>query len=123
MRELDGPVYENAETDAPYTYRVFQEGGETRIRYNFPPTSDSRRTIVIDYDVTDALRYYPENGVDQLYWKAVPAGNPFPTQSATITLHAPEGATFTNYGLYGKEGEANFQPGQRACRHPGARAH
>ena len=49
VRELDGPVYENAETDAPYTYRVFQEGGETRIRYNFPPTTDSRRTIVIDY--------------------------------------------------------------------------
>ena len=112
VRELDGPVYEYAETDAPYTYRVFQEGGETKIRYNFPPTSDSRRTIVIDYDVTDALRYYPENGVDQLYWKAVPAGNPFPTQSSTITLHAPEGAAFTNYGLYGKEGEANFQPGQ-----------
>ena len=108
VRELDGPVYENAETDAPYTYRVFQEGGETRIRYNFPPTSDSRRTIVIDYDVTDALRYYPENGVDQLYWKAVPAGNPFPTQSSTITLHAPEGATFTNYGLYGTEGEAEL---------------
>ncbi len=104
---------EYAETDAPYTYRVFQEGGETKIRYNFPPTSDSRRTIVIDYDVTDALRYYPENGVDQLYWKAVPAGNPFPTQSSTITLHAPEPATFTNYGIYGAKAEADFQPGQR----------
>ena len=113
VRELDGPVYENAETDAPYTYRVFQEGGETKIRYNFPPTSDSRRTIVIDYDVTDALRYYPENGVDQLYWKAVPAGNPFPTQSSTITLHAPEPATFTNYGIYGAKAAADFQPGQR----------
>ena len=113
VRELDGPVYENAETDAPYTYRVFQEGGETKIRYNFPPTSDSRRTIVIDYDVTDALRYYPENGVDQLYWKAVPAGNPFPTQSSTITLHAPDPATFTNYGIYGAKAKADFQPGQR----------
>ena len=113
VRELDGPVYENAETDAPYTYRIFQEGGETKIRYNFPPSSDSRRTIVIDYDVTDALRYYPENGVDQLYWKAVPAGNPFPTQSSTITLHAPDPATFTNYGIYGGKAKADFQPGQR----------
>ena len=113
VRELDGPVYENAETDAPYTYRVFQEGGETKIRYNFPPTSDSRRTIVIDYDVTDALRYYPENGVDQLYWKAVPAGNPFPTQSSTITLHAPEPAHLHELRPLRREGEANFQPGQR----------
>ena len=110
---MDGPVYEYSEAIEPYTYRVFQEGGETKIRYNFPPTSDSRRTIVIDYDVTDALRYYPENGVDQLYWKAVPAGNPFPTQSSTITLHVPEPATFTNYGIYGAEAAADFQPGQR----------
>jgi hypothetical protein len=113
VRELDGPVYEYSETNEPYTYNVFEEGGYTKIRYNFPPSSDSRRTIVIDYDVTDALRYYPENGVDQLYWKAVPAGNPFPTQSSTITLHVPEPATFTNYGIYGAKANANFQPGQR----------
>ena len=113
VSELDGPEYANTETDEPYTFRVFQEGGDTKIRYNFPPSSDTRRTIVITYDVSGALRYYPENGVDQLDWKAIPAGNPFPTQSSTITLYAPGDGTFSNYGLYGKEGQANFQPGQR----------
>lgn len=111
--ELDGTEYVVSEMDAPYTFRTFQDGGNLNVRYNFPASSDSRRTIVIGYTVSGALRYYPENGVDQLNWKAIPSGNPFPTQTSTITLHAPEPATFTNYGLYGAEGEASFAAGQR----------
>jgi len=111
--ELGGQQYKLAETDAQYTYRTFQEGGKLKIRYNFPPSSDTRRTILIGYTVSGALRYYPDKGVDQLFWKAIPSGNPFPTRTSTITLHAPQGATFTNYGLYGDPGVATFQPGQR----------
>ena len=33
-------------------------------------------------------------------------------QDSTITLHAPEGATFTNYGINGAQGTASFQQGQ-----------
>ncbi len=113
VKELNGREYQYSETDAPYTYRYFQDNGYLNIRYNFPPISDSRKTIVVGYTVVNGLRYYPDKGVDQLFWKAIPAGNPFPTQSSTITLHAPEPATFTNYGVYGAEGQANFQPGQR----------
>ena len=113
MQELNGPVYQYSETDVPYTYRYYQDGGNVNVRYNFPPSSDSRRTIVIGYTVVDGLRYYPDKGVDQLYWKAVPAGNPFPTRSSTITLHVPDPATFTNYGVYGAPADATFQPGQR----------
>ncbi|MCX7670617.1 MAG: DUF2207 domain-containing protein [Anaerolineae bacterium] len=51
--------------------------------------------------------------MDQLFWKAIPAGNPFPTKTAVITLHVPEPATFTNYGIYGAEATASFRPGQR----------
>ncbi len=111
--ELGGQQYALANTDAPYTYRTFQEGGYLKVRYNFPPSTDTRRTIVIGYTVSGSLRYYPDNGVDQLYWKAIPSGNPFPTQTSVITLHVPDGATFTNYGLYGAQGAATFQPGQR----------
>ena len=113
VRELNGPVYRQSTTDEPYTYRVFRDGNNINIRYNFPPSSDMRRTIVMDYTVKDALRYYPEKGVDQLFWKAIPSGNPFPTKTSTITLHVPEPATFTNYGVYGADATANFQPGQR----------
>jgi len=113
VRELNGPDYRQATTDAPYTFRIIRESGWVKIRYNFPASSDTRRTIVIGYTVKESLRYYPDKGVDQLYWKAIPAGNPFPTKTSVITLHVPEPATFTNYGIYGAEATASFQPGQR----------
>lgn len=113
VSEQGGPEYAYSDMDAPYTFRTFQEGSDLNVRYNFPPSSDTRRTIVISYTVSGALRYYPEDGVDQLFWKAIPSGNPFPTQTSTITLHVPEPATFTNYGLYGAEGDAAFQSGLR----------
>jgi uncharacterized membrane protein YgcG len=113
VAEEGGPQYALSASGEPYTYNVWEEGGYTKIRYNFPPTSDARRTIIISYTVSGALRYYPDKGVDQLDWKAIPGGNPFPTQSSVITLHLPDGATFTNYGVYGAEAKAQFQPGQR----------
>ena len=113
VRELNGPVYRQSAGDEQYTYRIIREGGSIKIRYNFPPSSDMRRTIVIGYTVKGSLRYYADKGVDQLFWKAIPSGNPFPTRTAVITLHVPEPATFTNYGVYGAEATANFQPGQR----------
>ena len=108
-----GQQYTQSNSGAPYTYSVSQQGNYLNIRYNFPPSTDTRRTIVIAYTVSGALRYYPQNGVDQLDWVAIPSGNPFPTQSSVITLHLPQGATFTNYGLHGAEGTASFQPGQQ----------
>ena len=116
VRELNGPEYKYSENDEPNTYRYYQDNGNLYIRYNFPASTDTRRTIVLGYTVVNGLRYYPDKGVDQLDWKAIPGGNPFPTQSSTITLHLPEGATFTNYGLYGKEGDAKFQPGSAMRR-------
>lgn len=113
VRELDGPVYRQATTDEPYTFRIIRESGWVKIRYNFPPSADTRRTIVIGYTVKDSLRYYPDQGVDQLFWKAIPAGNPFPTKTTVITLHVPEPATFTNYRVYGAQATTGFRPGQR----------
>ena len=78
---------------------------------------------MIGYTVKGALRYYPDTGVDQLYWKAIPPDNPFPIQSSIITLHVPEPATFTNYGVYGAEAGATFQPGQRERHDRGPGAH
>jgi hypothetical protein len=111
VREEGGPEYARSDSGEPYTYSVRQDGNSVKIRYNFPPTSDSRRTIVIDYTAQKPLRYYPENGVDQLYWMAVPPGNPYPTRSSVITLHAPEGAGFTNAGVYGADATSDFQKG------------
>ena len=111
--KLNGPAYRQSENDEEYTYRIIRDSNSVKVRYNFPPSPDMRRTIVIGYTVKDGLRYYPDKGVDQLFWKAIPAGNPFPTKNAVITLHVPAPATFTNYGVYGAPATANFQPGQR----------
>ena len=115
VSEENGQVYTETGTDTgqPYTYSVSESDGMLHIRYNFPPSSDSRRTIVIAYTVSGALRYYPENNADQLYWAVIRPNNPFPIQGSTITLHVPEGATFKNYTVYGQPATADFQPGQK----------
>jgi len=112
VSEEGGPDYVLSSSGEPYTYSVRQEGNSVYIRYNFPPSSDTRRTIVIGYRVSGGLRYYPEDGVDQLYWTAIPDGNPFPTRTSVISVHLPEGAAFTNYDVYGATAEATFEPGQ-----------
>jgi hypothetical protein len=114
--EEGGPDYTLSSSGDPYTYSVSQSGDTVNIRYNFPPTSDSRRTIVIDYTAQQPLRYYPENGVDQLYWMAVPSGNPYPTRSSVITLHAPDGTGFTNAGVYGAKATSDFEKGAQAVK-------
>ena len=120
VREEGGPEYTLSDNGEPYTYSVSQSGDYVNVRYNFPPTSDSRRTIVIEYTAKQPLRYYPEDGVDQLFWEAVPAGNPYPTRSSVITLHAPEGTGFTNAGIYGADASSDFQKGQQDVHVPSA---
>lgn len=113
VSEEGGPTYTESSSGEAYTYSVTRDEEYVKVRYNFPPSADSRRTVVIAYTVVGALRYYPDSGVDQLFWKAIPAGNPFQTMSSVITVHVPEPAVFTNYGLYGVESEMTFQPGLR----------
>jgi uncharacterized membrane protein YgcG len=110
--EEGGPAYTPSNTSLdPDTFTVSREPDKVNIRYNFPPSS-ARRTIVIAYTVTNALRYYPENGVDQLFWKAVPAGNPARTLNSRITLHLPTGVSFTKYRVYGAAGDPTFAGGE-----------
>ena len=45
VREEGGPEYTRSDSGEPYTYSVSQSGDYVNVRYNFPPTSDSRRTI------------------------------------------------------------------------------
>ena len=115
VSEANGQVYQvytQSDSGDPDTYNVSQQDGQLAISYNFPPSQNTRRTIVIAYTVSGALRYYPQNGVDQLDWKAVTVPDGLHVESSTITLHAPPGATFTNYNINGASGQANFQKGQ-----------
>ncbi len=121
VREENGPVYTQSSGGAPFTFSVSTQYDTSRgvnqraIRYHFPPSENMLRTIIIAYTVSGALRYYPQNGVDQLYWKAIGVSNGQRVQSSTITLHAPPGATFTNYGIYGASRRATFRKGQTSA--------
>lgn len=104
VSEAGGMVYRYSEGDEPFTYRTYVTGNEFNIRYNFPPTADSSRIMVIEYMVKGALLYYP--GGDQLVWKAVPADANIPIQNAIVTVHLPPGATLDNYDATGPRGSA-----------------
>ena len=105
MSEEGGPDYvQSGKRRDRYNYSVRQEDGSIFIRYNFPPAAGDPREIpiVIAYTVSGVLCDITRN-LYQLYWKAIPAGNPFPVRTSVISVHLPEGVTFTNYDVYGAE--------------------
>lgn len=112
--ELGGQAYTRSSSGDPYTFDVNQSGGDLNIRYNFPPTSDDSRTIVIEYTVCGGLLYYPAG--DQLVWKAVPSNGSFPIQNASVTVHLPDGATITNYDATGPSGTATLIENNQGVR-------
>lgn len=114
VSEAGGVVYRPAQTDEPFTFRTYRSDNTLHIRYNFPPTADSSRIIVIEYTVRGGLLYY--EGGDQLVWKAIPADANFPIQQAIVTVHLPEGATVDNYDASGPPGQATLIDGGRGVR-------
>lgn len=114
VSEADGTVYQQSDSGEPYTFSTSEAGGEFNIRYNFPPTSDASRTMVLEYTVDGALLYYPDG--DQLVWKAVPADPNIPIQHASVTIHLPAGATVDNYDATGPRGEAELIDGGQGVR-------
>ncbi len=114
VSEAGGMVYRQSNSDAPFTFSTYQSGDEFNIRYNFPPTSDSSRTMVLEYTVRGGLLYYPAG--DQLVWRAVPANPTVPIQHASVTVHLPEGATVTNYDATGPRGTASLIDGGNGVR-------
>lgn len=114
VSELGGQAYDSSSSGAPYTYDVYQTGEDLNVRYNFPPSSDSSRTIVIGYTVCGGLLYYP--GGDQLVWKAVPSNSAFTVQNASATVHLPAGTTVDNYDATGPRGNATLIDNNQGVR-------
>lgn len=112
--ELGGQEYRRTSSGDPYTFDVYTTGGDLNVRYNFPPTSDASRTIVIGYTVCGGLLYYPDG--DQLVWKAVPSNGSFPIQNASVTVRLPDGVTITNYDATGPRGTATLIDNNQGVR-------
>lgn len=114
VSELGSQVYTRSSSGQPYSFDVSQTGGDLNIRYNFPPTSDDSRTIVIEYTVCGGLLYYPAG--DQLVWKAVPSNGSFPIQNASVTVRLPDGVTIDNYDATGPSGTATLLDNNQGVR-------
>lgn len=114
VSELGGQRYTRSSSGEPYTFDVNQTGGDLNVRYNFPPTSDDSRTIVIEYTVCGGLLYYPAG--DQLVWQAVPSNGSFPIQNASVTVRLPDGATVANYDATGPSGTATLIDNNQGVR-------
>ena len=123
VREENGPEYEYSDSDAPYTYRYYQDGSYVKVRYNFPPSTDMRRTIVIGYTIVGGLRYYPDNGVDQLYLEGHPGRQPVP--HPVFDDHPARARGRDVHQLRAvRRGRCGGLPGRPARRdHPGERPH
>jgi hypothetical protein len=71
---------DDTDSDEPFTFSVAEEGGARRIRWVYPPASDSAQTFVVSYDVAGAVRRYADH--DQIWWSLVPASRDEPVESA-----------------------------------------
>ena len=103
VSEVGGPVYRESTSGDPNTFQTYSDSEGFNIRYNFEPTTNAAREVVLEYTVDGGLLYY--DGGDQLVWKAVPANANFPIQASTVTVHLPPGATLDNYDATGPAGQ------------------
>ncbi|MCD6289413.1 MAG: DUF2207 domain-containing protein, partial [Anaerolineae bacterium] len=92
-------VFQESSSGEPWTFTTYMDGNEFKIKWYFPPTSDSRHTYTIAYTVHGGLRYYSEG--DQLWWKAVVANRAFPVRSSRVTVQIPEPAKVQKWAAYG----------------------
>ena len=95
VSEAGGVLYRESDSGEPFTFSTSESASELNIRYNFPPTTDDDRTMVVEYTVCGALLFY--DGGDQLVWKAVPSNELFPIQHASVTVHLPDASTTPVY--------------------------
>jgi hypothetical protein len=62
-----------------------------KLKIYVPGALDARKTIVIEYTVADALRFFEDH--DELYWNVTGDEWDVPIQSATAKIFLPEGTT------------------------------
>ncbi|MCC7355204.1 MAG: DUF2207 domain-containing protein, partial [Anaerolineae bacterium] len=98
VREGDR-AYRRSDSEDPYTFQVYQDGSERKIRWFFPPTKDATRTYTLGYTVKGALRYYDSG--DQIWWVPIVATRSFPVNASKVVVHLPEGVKVQNYDAYG----------------------
>ncbi|MFQ5859626.1 MAG: DUF2207 domain-containing protein, partial [Anaerolineae bacterium] len=99
-----GRRYERSDSEAPYTFRTWVEGGEFNLRWYFPQTSDSTHRFILKYTAKGAVRIY--EGGDQLWWAAVESDRSYPVRTSQVTVHLPKGMDEVHkWEFYGVAGQ------------------
>jgi len=96
----------------PLKYELSRQGQYKRFKIYVPGAANTTKTVVIRYEVLDALRFFPDH--DELYWNVTGNEWDMAIENATARIELPEGVTglhaeaFT--GGYGERGqEANVK--------------
>lgn len=72
-------------------YESSRERHYRKLKIYVPNATDITRTIVIEYSVSNALRFFEDH--DELYWNVTGDEWDVPIRSATATVVLPDGAT------------------------------
>ncbi len=91
-------VYTESFSNAPGTFEVVDEGGETRINWYFEPALGNN-TYTFNYTVNGAVRTgtLDEGSGDQLFWTVLPSDHPARVDSSRTTITLPEGISPQKY--------------------------
>lgn len=99
------------EDGAPLKYESSRERHYRKLKIYVPGAEDTTKTIVIEYTVSDALRFFEDH--DEFYWNVTGDEWDIPIANATANITLPVGATgirtnvFTGaYRSTGKQAEA-----------------
>lgn len=91
----DGVPYQQATSQGtPGTFIAQVYGGEIEIRWWFDPASNETRQFTIQYDVEGAIRVYPEQDREQLWWRAIDTDFAGDIEESTVTINLPEPVPF-----------------------------
>ncbi len=83
----NGDAYQQSEGDSPNTFTVSSEGGEKKITWHFPQTTDATRTFTLSYTVKGAIRL-ADSG-DELFWKFVESDRAYSINTSRVVVHLP----------------------------------
>jgi uncharacterized membrane protein YgcG len=86
------------ESGAALKYESSREGHYRKLKIYVPGAEDARKTIVIEYRVPNALRFW--DNYDELYWNVTGDEWDVPIEDATARVILPEGTTGIRANAY-----------------------
>jgi hypothetical protein len=91
------------------TYRVSENDSTLSIDYRFPTANYETRTFVLEYDVIDGIRAYPDLDPpnEQVWWIAITGETTeaAPVRNATVTITLPEAVPLDQTQIIDADGD------------------